>query len=225
MHSIFGSWSSLYKVKLNSKLWEQKQWRRYSLSPTSWKFTPVIPNCIFYEVMGEVHFFLYCAWNLGGCVGHRYIMKHEFTSSQCSFIAYLCLWLQCASEARDMLVYCLDWLHCLSPVLSLIWQSPSEPNETCFEPEGAWGACLNLKTPHQTLAEEHAELGGLPELTGSKIQGKYCRCKMSQKRDTKQPNMLIRKTEGWQDSGSKFSFIDIHLTFLRNPQGDVGSDY
>lgn len=172
--------------------------------------------------MGEVLFFLDCAWNLRGCGGHKYIMKHEFTSSQCSFITYLCLWLQCASEARDMLVYRLDWLHCLSPVLSLIWQPPSEPSKTCFEPEGGWGACLNLKTPHQTLAgrtcwAQRSSWAYRLKNTGAILQ--------VQNVTKRQPHMWIRKTEGWRNSGSNFSFIDIHLTFLRNQQGDVGYDY
>lgn len=95
-----------------------------------------------------------CACNLRCCVRHKYIIKHELAFSQCSFIAYLCLWLQCASETGDMLVCYLDWLHRHSPVLCLIWQPPSEPRKHFFfsKPEGGWGVCINPKIPHQTLA-------------------------------------------------------------------------
>lgn len=103
------------------------------------------------------------ACNLRCCVRHKYIIKHELASPQCSFIAYLCLWLQCASETGDMLVCYLDWFHCHSPALCLIWQPPSEPRKHFFfpKPEGGWGVCINQRLHIRHWQKERAEFWGL----------------------------------------------------------------
>lgn len=185
--------------------------------------------------MGEVLFSwknptshnLDCAWNLRCCVGHNYIIKHEPASPLSSFIAYLCLWLQSASETGDMLVYCLDWLHCHSPVLSLIWQPPSELSKAFFffEPGRGWGVCINPKMPHQALAGRvYQAPRSFHSLQDQKCQG-HITGAQHYNRPPPKSHMLMRKPEGWQSLGSNFSSTHLRSPFLGNQQGDVGCDY
>lgn len=143
----------------------------------------------------------------------------------CSFIAYLCLWLQCASETGDMLVYCLAWLHCHSPVLSLIWQPPSEPSKAFFWARRRLGSLHKYKDSTSGIGRKNVlSSEAFPELIGSKTRGQYRRCTVSQKTAAKS-HMLIRMPEGWQNSGDNFSSTDLCWTFPGNQMGDVGSDY
>ena len=187
--------------------------------------------------MGEVLFSwknptshnLDCAWNLRCCVGHNYIIKHEPASPLSSFIAYLCLWLHRAPETGDMLVYCLDWFHCHSPVLSLIWQPPSELSKAffffSFWARKRLGSLHKSRYSTSSIGRKRVPSSEVfPQLTGSKMPGPYRRCRASQQ-TTAKITRADEKACGLAEFGSNFSSTHLHSPFLGNQQGDVGCDY
>ena len=105
-------------------------------------------------------------------------------------------------------------------MLSLIWQPPSELSKAFFfffEPERGWGVCINPDIPHQALAGRgYRALRSFHSSQDQKCQGHIAGAE-HQSRPLPKSHVLMRKPEGWQNSGAiSLPLISTHLSWGTN---------
>lgn len=161
------------------------------------------------------------AWNLRGCVGHKPRSRPPVSAALLHIYA-------CGSSGRLRQEICLFTVWTDAIATHLCWASSGSPLLSPWSSFWASRTLRNLPKSKDSTSGIGRKIvlssGGPLSLRDPNHKGNTAhRCAASQK-TAAEAHVLIRMPGGWQHSHSNFSFIDHHSTFLRNQQGDAGSD-